>query len=153
MENDNAGGLSAAELKDLRCVAGMMVPASTEYAVPGADDAAIFADIVKSLGRDLRDVRRGAEHAVLAGRRRVCRAGRVAARDRCRGVPRARRRGGRGALARGPAMLLPRRPRGALARTGAAPALPEGTHAGAGRLVAARPGARAPEDVARRALV
>jgi hypothetical protein len=58
MENDNAGGLSAAELKDLRCVAGMMVPASTEFAVPGADDAAIFADIVKSLGRDLPDVRR-----------------------------------------------------------------------------------------------
>ena len=58
MENDIAGGLSAAELKDLRCVAGMMVPASTEYAVPGADDAMIFADIVKSLGRDLGDVRR-----------------------------------------------------------------------------------------------
>ena len=29
-----------------------MVPASAEYGVPGADDAAIFADIVRSLGRD-----------------------------------------------------------------------------------------------------
>ena len=44
------------ELRDLRCVAGMIIPASTEYGVPGADDRAIFADIVKSLGRDQRDV-------------------------------------------------------------------------------------------------
>jgi hypothetical protein len=44
--------LSATELRDLRCVAGMMVPASTEFGVPGADDATIFADIVASLGRD-----------------------------------------------------------------------------------------------------
>jgi hypothetical protein len=57
MNNDNASGLTTPELRDLRCVAGMMVPASTEYDVPGADDAAIFADIVKSLGRDLRDVK------------------------------------------------------------------------------------------------
>src|SRR5262249_4641897 len=34
-----------------------MVPSSTEYCVPGADDAAIFADIVRSLGRDHGDVR------------------------------------------------------------------------------------------------
>jgi len=50
--------LSKTETQDLRCVAGMMIPASTEYGVPGADDATIFADIVKSLGRDLRDVQR-----------------------------------------------------------------------------------------------
>ena len=31
MQNDIETGLSAAELRDLRCVAGMMVPASTEY--------------------------------------------------------------------------------------------------------------------------
>ena len=29
-----------------------MVPASAEYGVPGADDDTIFADIVRSLGRD-----------------------------------------------------------------------------------------------------
>ena len=29
-----------------------MIPASTEFAVPGADDATIFADILHSLGRD-----------------------------------------------------------------------------------------------------
>lgn len=49
--------LSAEEIRDLRCVAGVMIPASAEFDVPGADDAAIFADIVKSLGRDFADVR------------------------------------------------------------------------------------------------
>ena len=34
-----------------------MVPASGEYGVPGADDAAIFADIVRSLDRDRDAVR------------------------------------------------------------------------------------------------
>ncbi len=57
MQNDPQAELSPAELRDLRCVAGMMVPASTEFNVPGADDKMIFADIVQSLGRDLRDVR------------------------------------------------------------------------------------------------
>jgi hypothetical protein len=49
--------LTPAESRDLRCIAGMMIPASTEFDVPGADDATIFADIVKSLGRDLGPVR------------------------------------------------------------------------------------------------
>lgn len=53
--------LSAAELSDFRRLAGIMVPASAEYRVPGADDAVIFADIVRSLGRDL-----GAVQAALA---------------------------------------------------------------------------------------
>jgi hypothetical protein len=56
--NEVESGLSSAETRDLRCVAGMMVPASTEYGVPGADDETIFADIVKSIGRDLEDVRK-----------------------------------------------------------------------------------------------
>ena len=34
-----------------------MVPASAEYDVPGADDEAIFADIVRSLGRNRDAVR------------------------------------------------------------------------------------------------
>src|SRR5689334_688265 len=34
-----------------------MVPPNVEYCVPGADDPAIFADIVRSLGRDEHDVR------------------------------------------------------------------------------------------------
>ena len=55
MQNDSES-LSAAELRDLKCIAGMIIPASTEFGVPGADDPVIFADIVKSLGRDQRDV-------------------------------------------------------------------------------------------------
>jgi hypothetical protein len=30
-------GLSSAESRDLRCIAGMMIPASTEFGVPGAE--------------------------------------------------------------------------------------------------------------------
>jgi hypothetical protein len=66
MQNEES--LSPAELRDLRCIAGMMIPASTEFGVPGADDAIIFADIVKSLGRDLRDVQKALGGlAALAG--------------------------------------------------------------------------------------
>ena len=49
--------LTQAETDDLRALAGMIVPASAKYKVPGADDELIFADIVKSLGRDREDVR------------------------------------------------------------------------------------------------
>lgn len=44
--------LTAAELEDLRCLAGLIVPASAKYDVPGADDDRIFADIAGSVGRD-----------------------------------------------------------------------------------------------------
>lgn len=56
MQTRNETSLSPAELRDLQCIAGMVIPPSTEYGVPGADDPIIFADIVKSLGRDQRDV-------------------------------------------------------------------------------------------------
>ena len=55
-ENPEAG-LTPAEQRDLRRLAGFMVPASTEYGVPGADDGVIFADILRSLGRDRDHVR------------------------------------------------------------------------------------------------
>ena len=58
-------GLSPQESRDLRRVAGLMVPASTEYKVPGADDPKIFADIEASIGRDLADIHRAME--ALAG--------------------------------------------------------------------------------------
>jgi hypothetical protein len=58
MRSDFETGLTPAENRDLRCVAGVMIPASAEFGVPGADDATIFADIVGSLGRDLGDVRK-----------------------------------------------------------------------------------------------
>jgi hypothetical protein len=49
--------LSASEIRDLCCVAGMMIPASETFGVPGAGDAIIFADIIASLGRDFGAVR------------------------------------------------------------------------------------------------
>ncbi len=56
--DDPGAELTTAELRDLRRLAGFMVPASAEYGVPGADDEAIFADIVGSLGRDKNAVRK-----------------------------------------------------------------------------------------------
>jgi hypothetical protein len=44
--------LTAAQRDDLRVIAAMIIPASTEYNVPGADDAAIQADMLATLGRD-----------------------------------------------------------------------------------------------------
>lgn len=44
--------LIPAQLDDLRLIAGIIIPASEEYDVPGADDPAIQADIVATLGRD-----------------------------------------------------------------------------------------------------
>jgi hypothetical protein len=48
--------LSVVEIDDLRAFAGMMIPASAAYGVPGADDPTIFADILANLGRDRDDV-------------------------------------------------------------------------------------------------
>lgn len=56
--HDPGSELTSSELRDLRRLAGFMVPSSAIYRVPGADDAAIFADIVRSLGRDRSDVRK-----------------------------------------------------------------------------------------------
>ena len=50
MGNDS---LSEAEIAALREIAGAMVPADADLGVPGADDPAILADIVRSVGRDL----------------------------------------------------------------------------------------------------
>ena len=62
--------LSPAESEDFRCIAGLMIPASAEFGVPGADDPAIFADIVKSIGRDFLDMRAAlAAIAAIAGGR------------------------------------------------------------------------------------
>ena len=57
MRTDDETGLSPAEGRDLRRAAGMMIPASEAFGVPGADDPVIFGDIVRSVGRDLADVR------------------------------------------------------------------------------------------------
>jgi hypothetical protein len=66
MPADNV--LTAAQRDNLRAVAAMIIPASAEYNVPGADDAAIQADIVATLGRDAEMVRTALDHlARLAG--------------------------------------------------------------------------------------
>ena len=44
--------LTAEQRDDLRMIAAVIIPASTEYNVPGADDAAIQADMLATLGRD-----------------------------------------------------------------------------------------------------
>jgi len=49
--------LTDAEIADLRCLAGMIIPPSARYGVPGADDDRIFSDIVSSIGRDRDNVR------------------------------------------------------------------------------------------------
>jgi hypothetical protein len=54
--------LTANEIRSLRCLAGMMIPASTAHGVPGADDDTIFADIVDNLGRDAASVKQGLQH-------------------------------------------------------------------------------------------
>lgn len=61
--------LTSAQRDDLRTVAAMIVPASGEYKVPGADDAAIQADMLATLGRDTALVKQALDHlARLAGR-------------------------------------------------------------------------------------
>lgn len=60
--------LTQSEMEDFRSIAGAMIPASVEFRVPGADDPAIFADIVRSIGRDFSDVRASlAAIAAIAG--------------------------------------------------------------------------------------
>ena len=61
--------LTQRQRDDLRAMAGMIIPASTEYKVPGADDAAVQADIFKTLGRDTVPVAAALDHlAGLAGK-------------------------------------------------------------------------------------
>jgi hypothetical protein len=49
--------LTPAQRDDLRALSGVIIPPSDEYRVPGADDDKIQADMLKTLGRDTREVR------------------------------------------------------------------------------------------------
>ncbi|PAY07982.1 hypothetical protein CK489_20140 [Bradyrhizobium sp. UFLA03-84] len=65
----DARQLTAAQRADLRTVAAMIVPESAEYRVPGADDPAIQADMLATLGRDTALVAQALDHlAQLAGK-------------------------------------------------------------------------------------
>lgn len=60
--------LTPRQRDELRTIAGMIVPASDEHKVPGADDPAIQADILATLGRDTKLVTAALDHlARLAG--------------------------------------------------------------------------------------
>ncbi len=60
--------LTAEQARDLRALAGAIIPPSSTYGVPGADDELIFNDILGSLERDQDDICRALAHlATLAG--------------------------------------------------------------------------------------
>ncbi|ANW03683.1 hypothetical protein [Bradyrhizobium icense] len=61
--------LTSAQRDDLRTIAAMIIPASDEYKMPGADDPAIQADMLATLGRDTSMVAQALDHlAHLAGK-------------------------------------------------------------------------------------
>ena len=65
----SANELTSTQRDDLRTVAAMIVPPSEEYKVPGADDPAIQADMLATLGRDTALVTQALDHlARLAGK-------------------------------------------------------------------------------------
>jgi hypothetical protein len=60
--------LTPVQRDDLRAIAGAMIPASIEFDAPGADDPAIQADMLATLGRDAGLVREALDRlARLAG--------------------------------------------------------------------------------------
>ena len=60
--------LTAEQIRDLRALAGTIIPPGPAYGVPGADDELIFNDILGSLERDHDDIGRALAHlATLAG--------------------------------------------------------------------------------------
>src|SRR5580704_480260 len=66
MPTDNL--LTPTQSDDLRVIAGVIIPASAEFDVPGADDPAVQADIVATLGRDAGPVREALDELTrLAG--------------------------------------------------------------------------------------
>ncbi len=70
MSQTDTQGLAPEQQRTLACVAALMIPASAEYNVPAADDPAILADMLKTLGRDAQAVREAlARLDTLAGGR------------------------------------------------------------------------------------
>ena len=57
MPSQPSPDLSPQQTEDFRHLAGIMIPPSGTYDIPGADDPTIFADLLRSLGRDLNHVR------------------------------------------------------------------------------------------------
>ncbi len=60
--------LNHEQVRELRALAGAIIPPGPAYGVPGADDDKIFTDILGSLERDRDDICHALAHlAVLAG--------------------------------------------------------------------------------------
>jgi hypothetical protein len=60
--------LAPEQVRELRALAGAIIPPSAAYDVPGADDDRIFADILGSIERDRDDIHRALAHlAELSG--------------------------------------------------------------------------------------
>ena len=57
MATDADAGLTADERRELARLAALMIPADAALGMPAADDPAILADLVRTLGRDLALVR------------------------------------------------------------------------------------------------
>ena len=53
MANPSRERLTAGEYEALGIIVGAMISADSDWKMPGADDPAILADIVRSIGRDL----------------------------------------------------------------------------------------------------
>ena len=110
MGNDS---LSEAEIGALREIAGTMIPADAALGVPGADDPAILADIVRSVGRDLPLVREALAAIGSKSGGAFAGLGRDETGSPDQRLPRQRRRRRPCARAGDPGRLLPRRPRAA----------------------------------------
>lgn len=54
--------LTIDDQRSLRCLVGMIIPASEHFQVPGADDDRIFADILRSFGPDADQVALAMRH-------------------------------------------------------------------------------------------
>ena len=120
------------QVRDLRALAGMIIPASAVYAVPGADDDKIFDDILRNMERDRDDIRRALSHLAAIG---GCAFADLEAEHRAEVAKAFREVGGAAAGGIGPrgaALLLPRRPGDAVARPGSSRTVPEGARGGAG---------------------
>lgn len=70
--------LPASDRALLQAVVGTMIPADAALGLPGADDPAIFDDLVASIGRDLEGVQAGLAALATRGFARLDRDGREA---------------------------------------------------------------------------
>ena len=142
-----ANELTSAQRDDLRTVAAMIIPASDEYKVPGADDPAIQADMLATLGRDTALVHAGARSSRASGRQAAGRTryGQTRGDSDRSSAPRAalrqRRSSASSCNATTATIACCARSGLSFART-----FPKGLHAGAGRLVAARSRQGAPGE-------